>query len=87
MLLPIESFARRLDPFHCFRLRFAQDGKLINDMTSKSISGNRSSGFEIFPQEMKEKAVFAEHLPLRETELFYKLPVIVIGHIILILGF
>src|SRR5437868_15531579 len=32
---------------------------------------------------MKKKAVFAEHLPLRETELFHKLPVIIIGHILL----
>jgi hypothetical protein len=30
---------------------------------------------------MQKKAVFAEHLPLRETELLYELPVVVVGHI------
>jgi hypothetical protein len=82
MLLPIESFSS-LHLFGCLWLWFAQDWKLINDMTSECVGRNRSSGFEIFPQEMKEKAVFAEHLPLRETELFNKLPVIIVGHIIL----
>src|SRR4051794_19511140 len=52
-------------------------------MTTECVSGNGSSRFKIFPEEVKEKAVFAEHLPLRETELFHKLPVVIIGHIIL----
>jgi hypothetical protein len=82
VLLPIKSFSS-LDFPRRFGLGFAQDRKLINDMTTERVSGNGSSGFKIFAEEMKEKAVFAEHLPLRETELFHKLPVIIIGHIII----
>jgi len=86
MFLPIEGFAG-FNPFSGFSLWFAHHGKLINNVTTQRVCRDRGGGFEIFSKEVKEKAVFTEHFPLRETELFHKLPVIIIGHIVRTLGF